>query len=153
MSPEQPRETAAGIRPARRGDEPRIAALAGQLGYPAAPEEIRLRLESILENPAHALYVSEDAEAWVTGWVHVFLHQAIESAPRAEVGGLVVDSARRGRGVGQLLMERAEQWAREHGCREVSLRSNVVREEAHRFYQRLGYRIVKTQHAFRKSVA
>ena len=53
-------------------------------------------------------------------------------------------------GIGKLLMERAEMWAREHGCKIVSLRSNVIRERAHAFYERLGYKHVKTQKSFRK---
>ena len=48
------------------------------------------------------------------------------------------------------LMEEAEQWARDKGCRSVRLRSNVVRAEAHAFYERLGYSVFKTQKNYRK---
>ena len=71
---------------------------------------------------------------------------------RVEVAGLVVDEKCRGRGIGRALMGRAESWAREHGCAMVSLRSNVIRSEAHAFYQGLGYSLVKTQHAFRRKL-
>jgi GNAT superfamily N-acetyltransferase len=72
--------------------------------------------------------------------------------PRAEVAGLVVDASCRSRGIGAMLMARTEEWAREHGCAAVTLRSNVIRERAHRFYERLGYQIVKTQKSFRKTL-
>jgi GNAT superfamily N-acetyltransferase len=49
-------------------------------------------------------------------------------------------------------MNRAERWARSQGLKSVYLRSNVAREKAHSFYQRLGYRIIKTQHAFQKKL-
>jgi GNAT superfamily N-acetyltransferase len=62
----------------------------------------------------------------------------------------VVDEQARGAGVGRALMARAEQWARDHGCVAVTLRTNVVRTEAHAFYEKLGYGNVKTQHAYRK---
>jgi GNAT superfamily N-acetyltransferase len=150
------RRTGAGdrkqIRAARAGDERRLAALSRQLGYPSRPGEIRRRLEPILRDPRHAVFVVEDGEGRVAGWVHVFLHRLVEADPRAEVGGLVVDEAFRRRGAGRRLMERAERWALEQGCGMVSLRSNVLRGESHLFYESLGYRRVKTQHAFRKSL-
>jgi GNAT superfamily N-acetyltransferase len=71
---------------------------------------------------------------------------------QAEIGGLVVGESHRGQGVGQLLMQQAEEWARARGCRAVYLRTNVIRTDAHRFYERLGYTRIKTQHAFRKNL-
>ena len=38
------------------------------------------------------------------------------------------------------------------GLPEVSVRSNVVREESHPFYERLGYTRAKTQHVYRKAL-
>jgi GNAT superfamily N-acetyltransferase len=76
----------------------------------------------------------------------------VERDPRAEVGGLVVDERFRGSGVGRLLMQQAEDWAREKGYREVVLRSNVIREHAHRFYESLGYTVTQTQKHFRKNL-
>jgi len=71
----------------------------------------------------------------------------------AEVGGLVVDSRARGKGIGRTLMTAAEAWARERGYTRLMLRSNTIRAEAHRFYQNLGYTIVKSQHKFQKLIA
>jgi GNAT superfamily N-acetyltransferase len=72
--------------------------------------------------------------------------------PQAEVGGLVVDEGYRRRGIGRLLMQQAEQWACEKGCWAVYLRSNVVRKDAHAFYEGIGYSNVKTSLAFRKTL-
>ena len=47
----------------------------------------------------------------------------------------------------------AEEWAARHGCPRVRVRSNVIRERTHRFYERLGYRAVKSQKVFDKSQA
>ena len=105
-----------------------------------------------MPDPAHRFYVAVLPETGVAGWIHFFLHKVVESDLRVEIAGLVVDETCRGRGVGKALMSRAEEWAREQGCRAVSLRSNVVRQEAHGFYQGLGYTILKTQHAFRKNL-
>jgi len=137
------------IRPARAEDAGRIAELSGQLGYPAAEEDIRRRLAAIEQDGRGVVYVAE-ADGQAIGWVHVYSAPQLESDPHAEIGGLVVDEAHRGCGVGRLLMQEAEDWAREHGCREVRVRSNVIREQAHIFYERIDYINVKTQKVFRK---
>ena len=140
------------IRIAAPGDEPRIAELAGQLGYRCEAREVRERLKGILTDPAHRVWVADLPGTGVAGWVHLFLYKVVQSGLRVEVAALVVDEACRGRGVGKALMARTEDWARELGCHAVSLRSNVIRREAHDFYQSLGYTIVKTQNAFRKNL-
>ena len=58
----------------------------------------------------------------------------------------------RGAGIGKVLVARVEKWAREKELTCVTLRSNVIREPAHKFYKTLGYKIIKTQHAFRKNL-
>ena len=47
----------------------------------------------------------------------------------------------------------AEAWALERGYTAVCLRSNQRRVDAHRFYKRLGYEIVKSQFTFSRSLS
>jgi GNAT superfamily N-acetyltransferase len=138
------------VRCAAAADIPQFPELCDQLGYPSSEEEVRARFGGIDAAPDHGLFVAETADGRLAGFLHVFVIRTMESEPRAEIGRLVVDGAQRSHGVGTLLMERAETWAREHGCKIVSLRSNVIRERAHAFYERLGYKHVKTQKSFRK---
>ncbi len=49
-------------------------------------------------------------------------------------------------------MEQAERWAKEKGCQAVYVRSNVVREGAHAFYERIGYVNIKLSKVFRKAL-
>ncbi|HEV3253105.1 MAG TPA: GNAT family N-acetyltransferase [Candidatus Acidoferrales bacterium] len=139
------------VRAATLADAAALAPLSGQLGYPATPEETAQRLRRILDDAQHAVFVAE-AAGRVAGWVHVFVYRTMESDARAEIGGLVVDEAARSRGIGRALMAGAEAWAREKGCQAVGLRSNVIREKAHAFYEALGYRLIKTQKCFRKTL-
>ena len=138
------------VRNARMADAERFAVLSGQLGYPTTAAKVRVRLRHFLKDRDHAIWVAEVQRGRVIGWIHVFVRRLLESDPEAEIGGLVIDENFRGRGAGKLLVERAERWAKEKHMKSVCLRSNIVRKEAHRFYQQLGYEIVKTQHAFRK---
>ncbi len=145
-------KSSAVVRRARKEDAAAIAALAGQLGYPSTREQIEKRLERVLADSEHAVFVAEMPGGRIGGWLHAFAYHVLESDARAEVAGLVVDESQRGTGVGRLLMQSAEDWAREKGFPAVGLRSNIVRHKAHGFYQRMGYRIPKTQHVFRKEL-
>jgi GNAT superfamily N-acetyltransferase len=138
------------IRRARSSDTARIAELCGQLGYPSTPAEIAQRLRKIKPQSQHAVLVAESLQRKVIGWLHVSVSPLVEVELRAEVNGLVVDNNERSRGTGALLLRAAEQWARSRGCKNMSVRSNVVRERAHQFYLRHGYEHYKTQKAFRK---
>ncbi len=138
------------IRRAKSADAPRIAVLAGQLGYPATTAKMRKRLLGIKPASLHAVFVADSAEDGVIGWVHVSKQPLLEVEMRAEVNGLVVAERQRSIGAGARLLAAAEDWARKHGCKSMSVRSNVIRERAHRFYERNGYEHYKTQKSFRK---
>jgi GNAT superfamily N-acetyltransferase len=149
MSGRDPKN-AISVRPARRTDAAEMADLAGQLGYPSTAAQVERRLERILADKDHAVYIAARPDERVVGWIHVFGYATVEDEPRAEVGGLVVDQGHRGTSVGRRLTEQAERWAREQGYGVIALRSNVIRTEAHAFYERLGYVSPKTQKTFRK---
>jgi GNAT superfamily N-acetyltransferase len=138
------------IRGAKSSDAARIAELSGQLGYPAKLAEITKRFRRIKRANQHAVLVAESSERKVIGWLHVSVSPLLEVELRAEVNGLVVGDDERSRGTGALLLRAAEQWARGRGCKNMSVRSNVLRERAHHFYLRHGYEHYKTQKAFRK---
>ncbi|MBE3067397.1 MAG: GNAT family N-acetyltransferase [Chloroflexi bacterium] len=137
------------VRPARLEDAAAIAVLCGQLGYLSSAVQVSRRLEQMAGFPFHALYVAETG-GQISGWAHVHAYPLPEMDFHAELGGLVVAEAHRGSGVGKALLAAAEEWARRNGCRELWLRSNVIRTEAHRFYQGRGYDNIKSQHTFRK---
>lgn len=140
------------IRPAQHEDAPVIAALAGQLGYPTPPEKARARLKALAEDDRHAVFVAVEADGGVVGWIHVYLCPLVIADLEAEIGGLVVDQAHRSQGIGARLVHAAEDWARSRGCQGLTVRANVVRQRAHAFYQRLGFREVKLQRVFHKSL-
>jgi GNAT superfamily N-acetyltransferase len=132
------------VRHAIASDAAALAALSTQLGYPAQPEETAERLSALADG---ALLVAEDGGS-VLGWIHVCGVRFFQSPPFAEIGGLVVDEAARGKGVGKLLLEAAVGWAAEQGYGKLRVRSNVVRKDARRFYEREGFQRVKTQAVF-----
>ena len=139
------------IRKARLDDAGAIAALSGQLGYPATPVQIAGRLEPILNRNDMGTFVAE-VDSAVVGWIHMFGCERIESEPSAEIGGLVVADGHRRAGLGAQLVAAGERWARGRGYDVIRVRSNTLRENAHRFYQREGYGPVKHQAVFLKTL-
>lgn len=138
------------IRKANVNDVASLPSLCSQLGYPVADEEVRIRLQDILNDDEHAIFIAVLLSGQVVGWVHTFIYKLFYSDFMAEVAGLVVDKVCRKQGIGRSLMEAVESWAKEKDCVAVSLRSNVIRKEAHVFYQNIGYDLVKEQYTFRK---
>ncbi|HKD51001.1 MAG TPA: GNAT family N-acetyltransferase [Candidatus Acidoferrum sp.] len=138
------------IRLAKPRDASRLAELSGELGYPATTAEVRQRLRGIRPAAQHALFVAETKVAGVIGWIHVSKQPLLEADLRAEINGFVVAEGHRSLGAGGQLLAAAEDWARKHGCKGMSVRSNVIRERAHRFYERNGFEHYKTQKSFRK---
>ena len=136
-------------RPMQATDAPEVATLSGELGYPAAERDVAERWKRLTRRADHAMFVA-DEDGRVAGWVHVHDDWTLESGRAAELMGLVVSEARRGSGIGRALVAEAERWARDRGCPRLRVRSNVIREDAHRFYDTLGYERVKRQEIFDK---
>ncbi len=140
------------IRSAEERDIEALARLAGELGYPSTPEQIRRRLANIKAEPHQATFVAVKNGDAVIGWIHLSEARSLETEPRAEITGLVVDANFRGGGVGGRLVARGEDWALRRGLTVIGVRSNVLRERTHVFYERLGYAVTKTQKVFRKTI-
>jgi len=140
------------IRPARSDDVASLAELSTQLGYPATADMLRDRLMRVRDEGVGEVFVATDAHGRVLGWTHVVPRLHLEESPFAELAGLVVADGARGAGVGAALLSAAERWARGHGFAHFRVRSNVVRERAHRFYLREGYVERKRQVVFDKTL-
>jgi GNAT superfamily N-acetyltransferase len=140
------------IRRAALADVSRLAALSEVLGYPVDAGVLARRLTRLLARDENVMLVAVAPSGEVVGWIHALELELLEVERHCEIAGLVVDVAHRGQGAGRQLVEAAERWAAARGHGDMSVRSNVVRVESHPFYERMGYRRVKTQHAYRKAL-
>lgn len=140
------------IRSAEPPDVDDITKLAGALGYPTTIDEMQHRLAHLLTHSEHIVYVAQLPKAAVAGWIHLSISDTIVAGRQAVVNGLVVQENYRKLGIGKSLLQQGEKWASFQNCDAVLVRSNVIREDAHRFYNRLGYSHLKNQVAFRKAL-
>lgn len=84
--------------------------------------------------------VAENASGRALACVYTELH-----AERGYLGMLAVDPARQGSGLGRAMVEAAENHCRRRGCRWMDLRVLSPRAELLPFYEKLGYRQVRTE--------
>jgi GNAT superfamily N-acetyltransferase len=145
-------EFACTVRPAQPRDCDRIAELTAQLGYQCSGDEVRQRFGEMQDANQYAVFVAQLPEGQVAGWIGAYLFRAVEINTYAEISGLVVDEDHRSHGIGKILLDAAEKWARSVGCQTISVRSNVKRDRAHQFYAKYGYEHLKTQKEFRNSL-
>jgi GNAT superfamily N-acetyltransferase len=127
------------IRDATEPDAPAIAGLLGELGYPAGAESIPGRIGRMRAEPGQHLLVAE-SDGQVVGMATVVVRHVINNdAPFGRLASIVVADGWRSRGIGQRLVEHAEEIARQTGCNLIEVTSADHRPRAHDFYRRLGY--------------
>ena len=104
-----------------------------------------MRLDAMANSSHYAVYVAELPGGQIGGWIGLYVFRSVEQDSCAGISGLIIDQRFRSRGIGKVLLDAAEKWARSRGCNAISVHSNVTRERAHQFYARNGYEHIKTQ--------
>ncbi|WP_184399923.1 GNAT family N-acetyltransferase [Rhizobium sp. BK650] len=137
------------IRQARESDLPALIAMfaADPLGGhgdttdPEAYPDYLSAFATIAASPDHTLYVAE----WNGDVVGTFQTVITTSLNGRGSSAMIIEAVQtradlRGQGIGSRMIEFAIAEAKSHGVRLVQLTSNAVRKNAHRFYERLGFK-------------
>lgn len=135
------------IRRARAGDVPAVVRLLaddtlGRSREGDADDPVYLGAFAAIEaSPDNALFVLTD-DGRVIGCAQVTVIPGLSrrGATRVQVESVRVAADRRGEGLGQRLIAHVVDMARAAGCRTVQLTSDKSRADAHRFYERLGFK-------------
>ena len=150
-TPSQTNSIAVSIRRLSVDDAEAAAELSSQLGYPSSPGDFRERIEELSRTTDRIAFAAV-IDGQIVGWIDAAMERHLQYAASAVIGGLVVREDMRGMGVGRRLCVEVEEWARSKSVPVVRVRSQIKREDAHRFYLRDGYSKVKTSLVFEKSV-
>jgi len=97
------------------------------------------RLSTVIGDPATTLLVVRD-DGRIVGVAAVLVY-ATPAFVKARIEDVVVDEHSRGKGVGEALVRRCLEVARERGAEIVELQSARWREVANRLYPRLGFEL------------
>lgn len=148
------------IRPVAAGDRAEWLRLLKAL-YPEHPEaEHAGEVDAFLGGvPApvllpSAVFVGERSDGRLAGVLELSVRSYAEGCAGATpyVESWYVDPDVRGQGIGAALLAAAEQWAREHGYRELASDTDLTNEASQRAHRALGFAEVERTVHFRKAL-
>ena len=140
------------IRGATEEDAEMLGRLSVTLGYGTEQEAVPGRLRAILASDSNLVVVAADPTGRVVGWLQAQAVCRLQTGPKVEITGLLVDPEVRRHGVGRRLVAEAERWARGRSVDGMVVRSNVARVDSHRFYPALGFDLSKRQAVYQKDL-
>ncbi len=137
------------IREAREADLPALIAMFaadplgghGDTSDPEAYPDYARAYAGIAASPNQTLYVAEQAGE-VVGTFQTMIATSLNARGSS---AMIIEAVQtradmRGQGIGVRMIEFAIAEAKGRGVRLVQLTSNAVRKDAHRFYERLGFK-------------
>ena len=139
------------IEPMQIHHLPDVLILSAELGYPGIYENLQLRFEIISRLKNHALFVTSANKA-VSGFIHLEAVDDLIEERKVEIKALVVSDSERSSGIGHDLIKTATEWAKLYGVDTLYLNCNILRNRAHEFYEREGFKKVKTSHFFEMNI-
>ncbi len=140
------------VRPAQKEDCSEITHLTNQLGYPSTLEKICEIMDLVLAHNDHQVFIAEK-ENTIVGYIHLIQSMRIGSIPFVEIAAFIIDESSRSLGVGSSLIHKSERWTSSLGLKDIRIRSNIIRQEAHNFFQKRGFQNIKTQEVFSKHMS
>lgn len=139
------------IRNAKFRDAPELASLMCELGYETTSDQMRARLKSILPDARYSTFVARIGKE-LCGMIGTLTHMSHEHNDLSgKIIALVVSKKQRRSGVGRTLLAAAEKDFTARNVTRVTLTTRFERDEAHQFYEALGYS--RTGFRFAKSLA
>lgn len=95
-------------------------------------------LTALVAESSSTLLVARSSSRQIIGALSLTIYR-VPTGIRAIIEDVIVDGPARGQGVGQALLQRALQIAKQKGAAGISLTSNPLRVAANRLYVKLGF--------------
>jgi ribosomal protein S18 acetylase RimI-like enzyme len=127
------------IRVAELNDAAALAQLMCELGYETTKSEMQMRMERIAADDCYRTFVAV-LDGKVCGMIGTLACPSYEhNDPGGRILALATLGTMRRRGIGRALIATAEKDFAHRGIRRVVLNTRLAREDAHKFYESLGY--------------
>lgn len=95
-------------------------------------------LQILLREDSSTLLVARDETRRIVGALNLTVYR-VPTGIRSIIEDVIVDQSARGQGIGEALMQRAIEIAKEKGASNIALTSNPIRAAANRLYLRMGF--------------
>jgi len=120
-------------------DAAALAQLMCELGYETTKSDMQVRMERIATDERYRTFVAV-CDGKVCGMIGTITSLSYEhNDPGGRILALATLSAMRRCGIGRALIATAEKDFAERGITRVALNTRFTREDAHKFYESLGY--------------
>ena len=126
--------------------------LLAELSYDIPLDELTRRFENVIDREDHAVFIAKDTSGNARGLIHVYERAALEKPVEAYIQSLVVTQTVRRSGVGKMLNEAAEVWAKDRGLQSIALHTQMQRADAVSFYSKEGYAEITQSRMLRKNL-
>ena len=127
------------IRAAEMTDVSALAQLMCELGYETTKSEMKTRMEKIAADERYRTFVAV-RDGKVCGMIGTLTTPSYEhDDPGGRILALTTLSTMRRCGIGRALIATAEKDFAQRGIKRVALNTRLAREDAHKFYESLGY--------------
>jgi GNAT superfamily N-acetyltransferase len=132
------------IRDASEEDLPAVLGILAESGIDGGKsftlQEAREHFARIRQHPGFRLRVAVvDGEIVGTYVLQIMEKLGKRGTPAGVVEDVAVLPSWQGQSIGRAMMEHARETCRQAGCYKLALSSNLRREDAHRFYDSLGF--------------
>ncbi len=101
-------------------------------------------LKKIITSQTSYIFVAKDSLNKIIGMVTMISVPKLEGLNKSFTEDLVVDTSHRRLGIGEALMKKVFQKAKEMNIKSISLTSKPSRIAANKLYQKIGFQLYKT---------
>ena len=141
------------FRKINTADTPEVAEICNAaLDYDVDAENVKKQIEKLTNDKNQHIIIGYEDEITrkIIGFVHAPMYESFYSDLGLNILGLAVNPDFQGRGIGRKLMNKLEEYAVDNNISFIRLNSALKREEAHKFYEHIGYTCDKVQKRFIK---
>lgn len=141
------------LRPIKISDVKKIRQInIEELGYEVSIDLVNQQIKKLSDDSNHHYFlVYEDEETGkLVGYIHAEVYESLYAEPMFNVMALAVSRDHHKKGIGKILMRALEKEGQNRGFKKIRLNSGETRTEAHKFYERIGYKSDKSQKRYMK---
>ena len=140
------------FRNIKKQDIEAMVQMSAEIGYEVRYENFSEKINDLIKNSNILIIIAANEQDVAVGWIELEISNFIFSNKTCNILGLFIDKNYRGKKIGNRLIEKAEEWAKEKGYMNFRISSDMTRIDLHSFYKHIGFTPIKTEQVFLRKV-